>query len=71
MEIDIREYIKNNFKDSTSEEIRESIEEAIKKEENLTLPGLGVLFELLWENNDESNRKDIIDVLINSFKQDN
>ncbi|HHX16803.1 MAG TPA: small acid-soluble spore protein SspI [Mollicutes bacterium] len=71
MEIDIREYIKNNFKDSTSEEIRESIEEAIKKEENLTLPGLGVLFELLWENNNESNRKDIIDVLINSFKQGN
>ena len=71
MEIDIREYIKNNFKDSTSEEIRESIEESIKKEENLTLPGLGVLFELLWENNNESNRKDIIDVLINSFKQGN
>lgn len=71
MEIDIREYIKNNFKDSTSEEIRESIEEAINKEENLTLPGLGVLFELLWENNNESNRKDIIDVLINSFKQGN
>ena len=46
--IDVREYIKNNFKDSNTEELQKSIEESISSHEDDPLIGLGVLFELLW-----------------------
>lgn len=53
MNIDIRKSIINNFKDNTKEEIKEAIEESIKKQDEITLPGLGVFFELLWKNTDQ------------------
>lgn len=48
--MDIREHIISNFKSSTIEEIKESIVEAISEKDEITLPGLGVLFEILWKN---------------------
>ena len=48
--MDIREHIISNFKNSTIEELKESIIEAINDKDELTLPGLGVLFEILWKN---------------------
>ena len=48
--MDIRQHIISNFKNSTTSEIRESIIEAINEKDELTLPGLGVLFEILWNN---------------------
>lgn len=52
MNLDIRTHIKKNFKDSSLEDIKNSIEVSIKEQDEITLPGLGVLFEILWENND-------------------
>ncbi len=48
--MDIREHIISNFKNSTIDEIKESIVEAINESDEVTLPGLGVLFEILWNN---------------------
>ena len=59
MNIDIRQSIMNNFKESTIEDMRQSIEESIKDNEEITLPGLGVFFEILWRNSD-NNEKDFI-----------
>lgn len=53
MNIDIRKSIINNFKGNTKEEIKEAVEESIKKQDEITLPGLGVFFELLWNNTDQ------------------
>ena len=47
MNIDIRKSIKENFKDSALEDFRSSIVESISSKEELALPGLGVLFEIL------------------------
>lgn len=55
MNIDIRVNIKNNFKNSSIDDIKSSIEESIKEQDEITLPGLGVLFEILWENSDNHN----------------
>lgn len=57
--IDVRSYIINNFKEDTPEDIKLSIEESISSKEDDPLIGLGVLFELLW-NNSSDNEKDII-----------
>lgn len=63
MEINIRESIINNFKDSTINEIKESIESSIKDNEEITLPGLGVFFELLWNNSDKELKNKILNTL--------
>lgn len=65
MNIDIRKSIKENFKDNNTNEIKESIENSISDKEEITLPGMGVFFEILWENSD-NNQKDII---INTIKK--
>ena len=61
MNIDIRNSIKDNFKDSSNEEIIESIESAIKDSDEITLPGLGVFLEILWKNSTNDEKKSIVD----------
>lgn len=56
--IDIRSYIIENFKDDNEEKIRDSIESTIKFKDEDALIGLGVLFELLWNNMTEEEKKD-------------
>ena len=59
MNIDIRESIKNNFKNSSLDEINESITSSILEGDEIVLPGLGVFFEILW-NNSSNEKKDYI-----------
>lgn len=63
MNIDIRKYIIDNFKDSDTDEIRKSIESSINENDEITLPGVGVLFELLWKNSNEENKEYILNTL--------
>lgn len=66
MNISIREHIKKNFKDCTLEELIESIEESVQSDDEVVLPGMGVLFEILWKN---TNDKDsILKILHNNLK---
>lgn len=59
MNIDIRKSIKDNFCGATVDEIKASIESSITESDEVTLPGVGVFFEVLWnECNDEE--KDFI-----------
>ena len=60
MNIDIRKSIKNNFKGSSIDEIRDSIENSITDNEEITLPGLGVFFEILWSNSDKDDKEFIL-----------
>ena len=45
-DIKIRDYIINNFKDDNDETIKNAIEESIKEEDEVTLPGMGVFLKL-------------------------
>ena len=45
-----------------------SIESSIKDKEDVTLPGLGVFFEVLWNNSDESSKDYILNTLKKSFE---
>ncbi len=58
--MDIRGYIKNNFKDDDINSIKESIVESIKSKDEVLLPGLGVFFELVWNNSSEDERISIL-----------
>ena len=63
MDIDIRKSIINNFKESNIEDIKNSIEESINDKEEITLPGLGVFFEILWNNSDDVKKDYILQTL--------
>ncbi len=63
MEINIREHIKSNFKDSNIDEIKEAINQNIKNNEELALPGMGVFFEIIWSNSDNTLQNEIVKLL--------
>ncbi len=63
MNISIRNSIKNNFKDSTIDDITSSINDGINDKDELTLPGLGVFFEVLWQNSNKELKDQIIKII--------
>ena len=63
MNIDIRKSIKNNFKENDVSEIKKSIEDSIKDNEEITLPGMGVFFEILWNNSDDTKKDYILQAI--------
>lgn len=65
--IDIRKHIKNNFKSATIKDIEDSINSSVKSKDEVILPGLGVFFEILWENCEESMKNYILEVLVNNM----
>lgn len=65
MNVNIREYIKNNFKGSKPSDIEESINSSIDSKDEVVLPGLGVLFEILWQNSEEKFKDNILEILVN------
>lgn len=67
MNIDIRKSIINNFKNSDIKGIEESIETSIKDKDEITLPGLGVFFEILWNNSNKEKQIDILETIKNNL----
>lgn len=47
-QIDLRKAIINRVQDTTVEQLTETIEQSISGDE-MALPGLGVLFEIIWQ----------------------
>ena len=67
--IDIRNYIIENFKDDNAEKIRDSIETTINTRDEDALIGLGVLFELLWNSLSQEEKEKSLDNIRNSIKK--
>lgn len=57
---DVRNYIINNFKNDDISDIEKSIVESIDSKDEDPLIGLGVLFELMWNNSDNVLRNSIL-----------
>lgn len=63
MEADIRKFIIDNFKNDTEKELKESIDESIKEKIDETLPGMGVFFEIIWNNASEKQKDELVSIL--------
>ncbi len=68
MNIDIRESIKNNFKNSSLNEIKVSINSSVEDKDEITLPGLGVFFEILWKYSNQEQKNYILETIQNNIK---
>jgi len=69
MEMSIRDHIINNFKGDDYETLKNAIEESIESKDEVTLPGLGVFFEIVWENCDQEFKNQILDIIKNRVEK--
>lgn len=63
MDIDVRKAVIANMKNNNTEQMEQTIVDAIQKEEEKTLPGLGVLFELIWESSEKQQKEEMVHAL--------
>ncbi|MDD5980195.1 MAG: small acid-soluble spore protein SspI [bacterium] len=64
MEIDIRKNIINNLKNEDVNGIISIIDESITSKDELVLPGLGVILEILWNDLDSNYKETLANTLI-------
>lgn len=67
-DLDLRQAIMENMKNSPEEHVRETIVDAIEQGEEKTLPGLGVLFEVLWNKSTQQQQEVIVKTLAENLK---
>lgn len=69
MNFQIRDAITVNMIGNDASEIREVVEDAIKRGEEHLLPGLGVFFEKWWQSAPEPEKATVLKHLENSFQE--
>ena len=68
-DIKIRDYIINNFQNDDEATIEKAINESIEEQDEVTLPGMGVFFEIIWQDSNLEERKRILTILKNRFQK--
>ncbi|MFC0522385.1 small acid-soluble spore protein SspI [Pontibacillus salicampi] len=69
MDLNLRNAILSNVSGNNTDQLKATIVEAIQSGEEKMLPGLGVLFELIWENADEAEKKEMLETLEQGVQQ--
>lgn len=69
MELDLRQAIYQNIASNDQSELENVIIDAIENGEEKLLPGLGVLFELIWKEAKTDEKDKMIHTLEQSLKQ--
>ncbi|WP_028777440.1 small acid-soluble spore protein SspI [Shimazuella kribbensis] len=63
MNFNIRGAVIHNIQQMDNSELTGLIEDSISQGEEKLLPGLGVLFEVIWKNSDPNEQQNMIDIL--------
>jgi small acid-soluble spore protein I (minor) len=61
--LDLRAAIMHNMQGSSKEDVRHTIVDAISSREEKTLPGLGVLFEVVWNNANTQDQEKMVSLI--------
>lgn len=69
MNLDLRTAIINNMSNQHESQIKETIVDAIESREEKMLPGLGVLFELMWQQASEEQKNQAIQQIKEGLQQ--
>lgn len=64
LEIDIRKNIINNLKNEDVNGIISIIDESITSKDELVLPGLGVILELIWNDLNNNDKEKLANIVI-------
>lgn len=69
MDLNLRKAILHNIKQNSRDELESTIVDAIEDGEEKLLPGLGVLFELIWKQSDNNEKLEMLEALEKGVKQ--
>ncbi len=65
MNISIRDHIINNFKGDDYDSLQSAINESIESKDEVTLPGMGVFFEIVWQGADQRLKNEMLEIIKN------
>ncbi|RAS77729.1 small acid-soluble spore protein SspI [Priestia endophytica] len=63
MDLNLRNAIISNVSGNSQEELEATIKDAIESKEEKMLPGLGVLFEIIWEHSNREDQEEMLSTL--------
>lgn len=68
MDLNLRKAIMANISGNNKDQLEDTIVDAIQNGEEKMLPGLGYLFELIWQNSDEQQKEAMLSNLEQGVK---
>jgi small acid-soluble spore protein I (minor) len=68
MNLNLRNAIIHNVTGNSQDQLEDTIVDAIQTGEEKMLPGLGVLFEVIWKNSSEQEKKEMLQALESGLK---
>jgi len=69
MDLNLRKAILSNIQNNDEEQLKATIVDAIQEGEEKMLPGLGVLFELIWNHSTDQDQEEMVQALEQGVKQ--
>lgn len=69
MNLNLRHAIIQNVTGNTQDELKDTIVDAITNGEEKMLPGLGVLFEVIWQNASQQDQQEMLEMLESGLKK--
>ncbi|KZZ85922.1 MULTISPECIES: small acid-soluble spore protein SspI [Bacillaceae] len=69
MNLNLRNAVLHNVTGNSQDELEHTIVDAIQSGEEKMLPGLGVLFEVIWQHADNTEKQEMLETLENGLKK--
>lgn len=66
--VNIRKAVIENLSTSSNTSIKEILDDATSSNNETILPGLGVMFEVLWKNSETNEKNNIVNRISESIK---
>jgi small acid-soluble spore protein I (minor) len=69
LDLNLRKAILSNIASNDQEQLEATIVDAVENGEEKMLPGLGVLFELIWKHTNEEEKQLMVEALEQGVKE--
>lgn len=69
MNLNLRHAVISNVSGNSQDQLQDTIVDAIQSGEEKMLPGLGVLFEVIWKNANEQDKQEMLTTLEHGLKK--
>jgi small acid-soluble spore protein I (minor) len=69
LNLNLRNAVIANVSGNTQDQLQDTIVDAIQSGEEKMLPGLGVLFEVIWQNANDQDKQEMLSTLEQGLKK--
>ncbi len=69
MGLNLRNAILHNVSNNSQDQLKDTIVDAIQSGEEKMLPGLGVLFEVIWQNASSEEQQEMLSTLEDGLRK--